>query len=156
MKTLFAIVAIAALAVSVEAQNLTKTLTNSILTVAAGATSNAPSTAWLEVKNHEEVAVQYRAAATATNVAGAPNAIVYTWGGSSVPSNFVAIATTTNNPTTTSILNGGGNINLGSYRYFGLISISNASTNAVATNLSSAVGTAGQVSLIFKDKRFGN
>lgn len=155
MKTLFTILAFAALAVSANAQNLTRTLTNGITTVAAGATSNAVSTAILETKNHEEVAVNYRITASATNVAGAPKDVVYTWGASTVPSNLVAIATTTNSPTTTATGNAGGNIYIGSYRYFGLISIANASTNAVVTN-SSPVGTLGQVTLQFKDTRNGN
>lgn len=158
MKKLLTISLVAGLLATASAQNLEKTLTNGVSFVTAGATSNALSTAYLEVKNHEEVAVQWVQDFSNTNALAAGLTVTTTFGGSYVPSNFVAIATvTTAVPSTTGTLlsrNVGTNIYLGSYRYFSLISQTSSATNSTVTNRSVG-GTPGQMTVQFKDKRNG-
>lgn len=154
MKTLLPLLAVVALSLSASAQNLTKVLTNGITFVTAGATSNALTTAWTEIKNHQEVAVSYRQIWTATNAAGASTSTL-TLGGSSVPSNFVAIATIVRAvPSTLATLtnNIGTNVYIGSFRYFAVIDFSNGATNSTVTNMSPQ-GVNGVISLQFKDAR---
>lgn len=152
-----AIAMLALIGFSAPAQNNDeRTLTTGISWIGAGGTSNALSTAWLDVKNHEEVAVQWRMICSNTNITGAGNVLTATFGGSEVPSNFVAIATVTSaiNNTATTTKEVGTNIYVGSFRYFGLINIANGGTNTTATN-TSPTGVAGQIKLQFKNNRNG-
>jgi hypothetical protein len=151
---------LAALAVTLtaSAQNDTGVLTSGITFVTAGATSNALSTAWVEVKNHEEIAVQWKQWFSATNAPGSTLGTVTTFGGSIVPSNFVAIATVstlssgTDNTTSKTY---GTNIYLGSYRYFAVMSQASTATNTVTSTNTSLSGTLGGINYIFKDRRNG-
>ena len=143
-------------AAELSAPNEERTLTTGITWVAAGATSNALSTAYLEIKNHEEVSVQWQSVWSATNAPAAASTQTATFGVSMVPSNFVPIVavSTPVSSTATTAVNLGTNVYIGSFRYFGLISIANGGTNSVSTN-SSPTGTAGQMKLQFKDRRNG-
>lgn len=159
MKTKLSIlIAIVAFAVpGMAGLNDTNQIATGITFVSAGGTSNALSTAWIEVKNHQEIAVQWRQVMSATNVPGGGQGVITTFGGSMVPSNFVAIATVTNlvaasDSTTTK--NIGANIYLGSYRYLSVINQLNNGTNSTATN-TSTFGTSGTINVIFKDRRNG-
>ena len=157
--TLATLTLVAALALPAAAQlapNQTGSLVTGITFVSAGATSNALSTAWVEVKNHEEIAVQWKQVCSATNVPAAALSVTTTFGASMVPSNWVTIATlaTPVSSDATTARNIGTNINIGSYRYFAVVSQANAGTNSIATN-SSYSGTAGTISWILKDRRFG-
>ncbi len=137
--------------------NDTGTIATGITFVNAGATSNALSTAYVEVKNHEEIAVQWRQVASATNVPAAGLGVITTFGGSMYTTNPVPIATVTNlvsSTDSTTTKNIGANIYLGSYRYFHVISQVNNGTNSIATN-TSPTGVSGSINYIFKDKRNG-
>lgn len=156
LATIAAVVVLALPAAAQLAPNQTGTLVTGITYVSPGGTSNALSTAWVEVKNHEEIAVQWNQISSATNATGAASAVVTTFGGSMVPSNFIAIATLTDTPATTATTarNVGTNIHLGSYRYFAVISQSNAATNSTVTNRTYS-GTVGSIGWIVKDRRNG-
>lgn len=130
------------------------TLTNAIPLVSSGATSN--STAYVTIANHEEVAVQWRNIWSATNASGFT--LVTTFGASTVPSNFVAIATHTSSaPTAATDLtrNLGTNIYLGSFKYFTVMSMVSSATNSTVTNVS-PTSVSGQMKLQFKSRRNGS
>jgi hypothetical protein len=138
------------------AQNQTNVITTGISWIAAGATSNALSTAYVEVKNHQEIALQWRLTCSNTNIDAAGNVLTALVGGSQVPSNFVALGSVRAaiGNTATNPANVGTNFYLGSYRYFGVISMSNGGTNTTATN-SSPSGVLGQLWIQAKDNRNG-
>lgn len=157
MNTRILIALVVALALPVAAQNTLTNLATGVTWVAAGGTSNALSTAIVEIKNHEQVAVQFQQIHSGTNVDAAGNVSIATFGVSQVPSNLVAIATVTNSVgnTASTAKHLGKNIDIGSYRYFGLISVYNGATNAVTATNKSPTGVVGTIGLQFKDKRNG-
>lgn len=155
-KTLIA-AAIMAVTISARAQVFERTIVTGIPYVTAGATSNALSSAYLEVKNHDEVFVQYRAIMSATNnnTAAAASAVVF--GVSQFPSNFVPVCVISNtiNSTANADRDMGTNIYIGSAKYFAVMAFVNNGTNTTATN-KSITGTAGTINLQFKGDRSRN
>ncbi len=152
-KTLIA-VAVMAVTLSVKAQVIERTIATGIPFVTAGATSNALSTAYIEVKNHDEVFVQYRAIMSATNNNTAAAASAVMFGVSQFPSNFVPVCVISNtiNSTATSDRDIGTNIYIGSAKYFAVMSFINNGTNTTATN-KSITGTPGTINLQIKGDR---
>lgn len=150
-------IAITATAITAGAQNQVATNTTGITWVGAGGTSNATSSAYIEVKNHQEVALQWRQVWSATNAVAAGNTTTTTIGGSQVPSNAVVIATIVRPvPTTTGTLTYdlGTNIYVGSYRYLFILSQTSTATNSTVTNMS-VYGELGKMTVQAKDKRNG-
>lgn len=160
MKHIFAkltVVALILTATVAVAQNQMATNTTGISWVGAGGTSNALSTAYTEVKNHQEGFIQWRQVWSATNALAAGNTSTTVIGGSEVPSNFVAIASVVRPvPVTTGTLTYdiGTNIYFGSCRYFAILSQTSTATNSTVTNMS-VNNELGKITWQFKDKRNG-
>lgn len=122
----------------------------SLTAIAASTTTNAPSTACIQVKNHQEVMVTVEYALAGSDLASTSGTFKFspsrygTNDYNTAPNSQYAIVVVNNG---TGVARGSTNIYVGSAQYFGMVSGQNGSTQAMSGLV---------VHIDEKDKRNGN